>query len=66
MFEELITSLVDFWNARITLKTACALDSAWEVIASIEEFEKASDSIKIFINKINSAILAYELAPTHL
>jgi len=57
VLEELVTGLVDFWESRVALEIAGAGKFAWEIIASVQELEEASDGVEVFVDQINSALL---------
>lgn len=57
MLQKLVTGLVDFGGGWVSFKVSGASDLAWEVVASVEEFEEASNGIEVFIDEVNSAFL---------
>lgn len=57
MLQELISSLINIRGAGISFQVSRAGDLSGEIIASVEEFEKASDSVEVFVNEVNSTLL---------
>jgi hypothetical protein len=45
VLKELVARLVDFWCVRVLFKVSCARDLAGEVVACVEEFKEASNSV---------------------
>jgi hypothetical protein len=46
---------------RVLLEISCAGKFAREVVACVQEFEEASHGVEVFVNKVNSALLATTL-----
>ena len=58
MLEELIASLVNLRSAWIFLQITGSSYLAGKVIACVQKFEEASDSIQLLVYKVNATFLA--------
>jgi hypothetical protein len=61
VLEELVACLIDVGRVRVLLEISCAGKFAREVVACVQEFEEASNGVEVFVNKVNSALLATAL-----
>jgi hypothetical protein len=57
VLEQLIARFVDGRGLRVALEFAGAWSFTGEVVARVEEFEKAANSIEVFVYQVDAAVL---------